>query len=270
MFKQQHYFALGAVTLVAVLILSLPANATSRLRLVVSSWFLPLFGLASSAQQLPADLADSALPRRELLNQINLLRRQNEELLASQSQAIATIRENDQLRALLGWQKQLPWQLKPAKVIARDPANWWHTVQIDFGSRDGARVNLPILTPEGYLVGRIASVGYYSSQVVLVGDNNCRVSIIIDNPVHDMGVLMASGPLDDSIVELGYVSGSINIKAGENVATSGLGGTFPKGIPVGKIVDFQSLGFGLDTEARVQLYANLSALEHVWVLFPRI
>jgi rod shape-determining protein MreC len=172
------------------------------------------------------------------------------------------------LRSLLGWQKQLPWQLRPAKVIARDPANWWHTVQIEFGSRDGARVNLPILTPEGYLVGRISTVSYYTSQVVLVGDPNCRVSVIIDNPVHDMGVLTASGPLDDSIVELGYLSGSANMKAGQNVSTSGLGGIFPKGIPVGKIVDFRTLEFGLDTEARVQLYANLGALEHVWVVFP--
>jgi len=101
MFKQQHYFALGAVTLVAVLILSLPANATSRLRLAVTSWFLPLFGLASSAQKLPADLADSALPRRELLSEINNLRRENEQLQAGQSQAIAVARENDQLRSLL-------------------------------------------------------------------------------------------------------------------------------------------------------------------------
>jgi rod shape-determining protein MreC len=268
MFKQQHYFALGAVTLVAVLILSLPANATSRLRLAVTSWFLPLFGLASSAQKLPADLADNALPRRELLSEINTLRRENEQLQAGQSQAIAIARENDQLRTLLGWQKQLPWQLRAAKVIARDPANWWHTVQIEFGSRDGARVNLPILTPEGYLVGRISTVSYYTSQVVLVGDPNCRVSVIIDNPVHDMGVLTASGPLDDSIVELGYLSGSANMKAGQNVSTSGLGGIFPKGIPAGKIVDFRTLEFGLDTEARVQLYANLGALEHVWVVFP--
>ena len=66
MFKRKNYLALGAVVLVAVLVLSLPASATSRLKLVISSWFLPLFGLANAAQQLPADLADGALPRREL------------------------------------------------------------------------------------------------------------------------------------------------------------------------------------------------------------
>jgi rod shape-determining protein MreC len=268
MFKQQHYFALGAVVLVAVLLLSLPTHAAARLRLAVSSWFLPLFGLASSAQKLPADLADNVMPRHELLREINTLRRENEQLQAGQSQSVAIARENDQLRALLGWQKQLPWRLKPANVVARDPANWWHTIQIDFGSRDGARPNLPILTPEGYLVGRISTVSFYTSQVALLGDPNCRVSVIIDNPEHDMGVLTASGPLDASIAELSYLSGNIDLKAGQNVITSGLGGVFPKGIPVGKIVDFRSLEFGLDNEARVQIYAHLGALEQVWVLFP--
>ena len=57
----------------------------------------------------------------------------------------------------------------------RDPANWWRTVQIDLGSRDGIQTNQPVLTAEG-LVGRVSSVSYVSSQVVLIGDPNCRVS----------------------------------------------------------------------------------------------
>ena len=80
MFKQKNYFALGAVIVVAVLILSLPASATIRLKSALSSWFLPLFGLADTAQRLPADLADTVLPRRELLKQIDSLRRENQQL----------------------------------------------------------------------------------------------------------------------------------------------------------------------------------------------
>ena len=70
-------------------------------------------------------------------------------------QAAAIARENDQLRALLGWQRQAPWKLKLANVVMRDPANWWRTVQIDLGSRDGVRENLPVLTADG-LVGRVS------------------------------------------------------------------------------------------------------------------
>src|ERR1039458_1560660 len=88
MFKQKNYLALGAVVFVAVVLLSLPTRATARLKLAVGSWFLPLFGLANAGQQLPADLADSVLPRRELLQQIDTLRRENQQL---KEQTIRTV-----------------------------------------------------------------------------------------------------------------------------------------------------------------------------------
>ncbi|HZL13878.1 MAG TPA: rod shape-determining protein MreC [Verrucomicrobiae bacterium] len=267
MFKQKHYLALGAVTLAALLIFSLPPRVTARLKLAVSSFFLPLFGLVHTAQQLPADLADSVLPRRELLKEIDTLRRENEQLHVQELQAAATARENDQLRSLLAWQKQTPWKLKLANVIARDPANWWRTIQIDLGSRDGLKENLPVLTSDG-LVGRILSVGFTRSQVILLGDPNCKASALVENPAHDMGVISASGPLDTSLAELSYLSGSANLKSGQSVVTSGLGGIFPKGIPIGQIVDARPVEFGLYTEARVKLSANLGALEQVWVMFP--
>jgi rod shape-determining protein MreC len=237
------------------------------LKLVVGSWFLPLFGLTGTVQQLPVSAADAILPRRELLRQLEALRRENEQLRVQASQADATARENDQLRALFGWQRQVPWKLKLASVIMRDPANWWHTVQIDLGSRDGVTNNLPVLTPDG-LVGRVSSVSYTHAQVVLISDPNCKVSAVVENPGRDMGVISPGGPLDNSFVELSYLSGNANLKAGQNVFTSGLGGVFPKGIPIGQIVDARPVEFGLYTEARVKLLVNLGSLEQVWVLFP--
>ena len=182
----------------------------------------------------------------------------------SKSRPAAIARENDQLRTLLDWQRQAPWKLKLANVVMRDPANWWRTVQIDLGSRDGIQTNQPVLTADG-LVGRVSSVSFVSSQVVLIGDPNCRVSALVENATHDMGVLTAGGPLDTSLVELSYLASSANLKPGQNVLTSGLGGVFPKGIPIGKIVDAQTIEYGLATEARVKLNANLGALEQVWV-----
>jgi rod shape-determining protein MreC len=267
MIKQKHYLALGAVALVAVLILSLPPRATTRLKHTVGSLFLPLFGLANTAQQLPADLADSALPRRELLRQIDWLRRTNDVLRVQTFQAAAILRENDQLHALLGWQQQAPWKLKLANVVMRDPANWWHTVQIDLGSRDGLRENLPVLTTDG-LVGRVSSVSLTRSQVVLLGDPNCRVSALVENPAHDTGVVGAGETRDNPLIELTYLSGGADLKPGQNVLTSGLGGVFPKGIPIGQVVDSWSVESGLYTKARVKPSANLGALEQVWVLFP--
>jgi rod shape-determining protein MreC len=267
MLKQKNYLALGAVVLAAIILLSLPSRATARLKLAVGSWFLPLFGLAGAAQQLPADLADSVLSRRELLHQVDSLRRENQQLRSQAVQGVAIARENDQLRALFNWQRQSPWRLKLANVVMRDPANWWRTVQIDLGTRDGLRENLPVITDAG-LVGRVSSVSLTRAQVILVGDPNCRVSAIVENASRDMGVLLAGGTLDTSLVELTYLASSANLKPGQGVITSGLGGIFPKGIPIGQVVDSRSVEYGLYTDARVKLNANLGSLEQVWVLFP--
>jgi len=247
--------------------LSLPDRVTSRLKMAVGSWFLPLFGLASAGQQLPADLADSVLTRHELLKQVDALRRENQQLRSQAVQSLAIARENDQLRNLLGWQRQSPWRLKLANVVMRDPANWWRTVQIDLGSRDGLRENLPVITSAG-LVGRVSSVSLTRAQIVLIGDPNCRVSATVENPARDIGVIVASGPVDTSLVDLTYLASSANLKPGQSVVTSGLGGVFPKGIPIGQVVDSRSVEFGLYTDARVKLNANLGSLEQVWVLFP--
>src|SRR5450631_3498199 len=236
MFKQKHYLALGAVTLVAVLIFSLPPRATDRLKLAVGSLFLPLLGLASTAQQLPVSVANAALSRRELLQLTENLRRENDQLKVQALQTEATARENDQLHSALGWQQQKPWKLKLARVITRDPANWWRTIEIDLGSRDGVVENLPVLTAEG-LVGRVSSVGLTRSQVVLIGDPNCKASALVVNPANDTGIINAGEPLDNSLVALTYLSSSANLKPGQSVITSGLGGIFPKGIPIGQVVE---------------------------------
>lgn len=268
MFKRKHYLALGAVTLVTVLLLSLPSRAVSHLKLGIGGLFLPLFGAVNTVRQLPGRAADTVLPRGELLKEIETLRRENQEFKVRQQQNDVTAHENDQLRALAGWQRQQPWKLRLARVIMRDPANWWRTVQIDLGRRDGLVENLPVLTSDG-LVGRVSSVGLTRSQVVLIGDPSCRVSARVVNPAHDLGVISPGGPLDNSLVELTYLSSSANLKPGQNVLTSGLGGIFPNGIPIGLVAEeAHPVEFGLYTEARVKLSANLGALDQVWVLFP--
>jgi rod shape-determining protein MreC len=252
---------LGLVVLLTLLVLTLPNQTAARFRLAIGSVFLPLFGLAASTQQVTDAAGDAVLPKRELLRLNEVLRQENQQLRLQALQAQETAGENARLRQLVGWQRQTAGKFRLAKVVLREPANWWRTVQIDLGSRDGLRVNLAVLTIDG-LIGRISSVSLTRSQVVLVGDPNCKVSARVENETRDLGVIGASGPLDTEFVELGYLSRNANLKPAQNVVTSGEGGIFPKGIPIGKIVDVQT------TEARVRLAANLNALEEVWVMFP--
>jgi rod shape-determining protein MreC len=265
MLKRPHYIALVLVVLLTLIFLNLPNQSVARLKLAVGSLFLPLFGLANSTHQLADKAGDSLMPRSELLKQNEAMHREIQELHLREIQAAETARENARLRQLFGWQQKKPWKLILAKVVVRDPVNWWRTVQIDRGSRDGLRADLPVLTTDG-LIGRIVSASITHSQVVLIGDPNCKVSALVENSTRDMGVISSSGPFDSSLVRLEYLSKSANLKPGQDVVTSGKGGIFPAGIPIGKIVDSHPVEYGLYSEARVKLGANLSGLEEVWVL----
>ena len=266
MFRKTHYVVLGSVLLLTLIALNLPGGKSARLKQTVGGLFLPLFGLANSTEQLVKKSADNLVPRSELLRQNENFRRENQELKLRLKQAEQIQFEDARIRQFLGWQPRAPWKLKLANVVLREPSNWWKTIQIDLGSRDGLRENLPVLTTDG-LVGRISSVSLTRSQVVLVGDPNCRVSALIENDARDNGVILtADSPIEKTLVDLGYLSHNAVLSPGQNVVTSGLGGTYPKGIPIGKVVDFRPVEFGLYTEARVKLAANLSALEEVWVL----
>ncbi|HEV8542156.1 MAG TPA: rod shape-determining protein MreC [Verrucomicrobiae bacterium] len=270
MLKRPHWIGLIIAVLLAILLLNLPSNAASRLKAAVSSLFFPLFGLANSAQKLGDSAGIRAIPKGTLITELQTLRHENEELKIQVMQAQETARENDMLREAVAWQKKLPWNKRLARVIGRDPANWWRTIQIDLGKNAGVTKDMPVITPDG-LVGKVQEAGASTSRVVLLGDPQCKVGAVVDNPGgRDTGIV---GPgeasvLDESILEMTFLPRHSQAVPGQKVFTSGLGGVFPKNILIGQITQTNSIGYGLYLEARVKLSANLRDLEEVWVIYP--
>lgn len=269
MFKKPQYIALAFVAVFALIIFNLPTQTMSRLKLAISGLFLPLFGLAGSSQQALQKTGNLVLPRSVLAKENEKLRLDNERLRIQLQQNAELLRENSTLRQSLGWQKQTSWKLKFARVIGRDPASWWRAVMIDTGKKHGILENSPVLTAEG-LVGRIAVVGESRSLVLLLGDPNLRVGALVkDKDVQETGIIIStSTPLDNNMVDFQYFSRNTALKPGQPVMTSGEGGVFPKGIPIGQIVDLQDKNNELSLEARVKIAANLNSLEEVWVMLP--
>ena len=269
MFKRPHYIALGIVILVTVAVLKLPNRTSTKLKLAISGLFLPLFGLVGSGQELASKAGDALVPRKQLVKELEALQKENQELRTRAMQWEATTQENARLRQYFGWHKQAQWKLKLARVVGRDPANWWRTIRIDAGARDGVVTNSPVLAADG-LVGRVSEVGFTHSQVVLLGDPDCRVSVMVEGPPNEHGVIapVSASSMDSSLVDLTHLSRSSQLKAGQRVVTSGLGGIFPPGIVVGQIVDFRSVGYGLYNEARVKLQVKMNSLDEVFVKLP--
>jgi rod shape-determining protein MreC len=268
MLKKSHYIILIVVVLVVLALLKLPGEAMGKVKLAISGLFLPLFGLAGSTHELIGQAREGLTPKRELLRQIEQLRSENQRQKIQLEQDATLWSENARLRAAAGWQRQTRWRFKLARVIARDPANWWRSLQIDLGARDGIRTNLPVMTADG-LVGRIQSVSETRSQIILLGDPELRVAAIVETN-NETGIITASSslPQEQGMIDLDLLSGNSPVRPGQNVVTWGAGGVFPGGIPIGKIVDTRPKEYGLSIEARVKLAANLSALEEVWVMVP--
>jgi rod shape-determining protein MreC len=265
MLTRQYYIALGLVFSLVVVILAVPAPWSAQLKTVVGGFFLPLFGLAALSQSAAESSEPYLLPKRAVAAELQKLRQENERLRIQQMQMEQVLKENQQLRQAVEWQKQVSWEPKLGRVIMRDPATWWRTVQINLGARDGVKANMPVLTSAG-LVGRISHAGYSSSQVVLLGDPNCQVSAEVEE-TRDHGVIISGASLlDPSIVVLSHLNRQSSLRPGQRVVTSGLGEIFPRGIRIGDVLDVTSVGYGIYMEARIKLAADLNQLDHVWVL----
>jgi rod shape-determining protein MreC len=266
--KRPYYISLGVVVLLVVIVLTLPGKTTSQIKLAISSLFLPFFGLASSVEHAAERAGNQLLPRRTLLRQRDQLRQENQQLHFQLLQTEAAQQENAKYRQLLGFQKQSPWKLKAARVIGRDPANWWRTIKIDFGRPDGAQIDLPVITSEGCLVGRISEVSLAYSQVTMVGDPNCRVAALIqETREHCMVGPNSSSALDYTLANITLPRNS-ELKTGQKVVTSGLSEIFPKNVLIGEVLDYRNVSYGLYQEARIKLAVNINRLEEVFVKMP--
>ncbi|HEV7924744.1 MAG TPA: rod shape-determining protein MreC [Verrucomicrobiae bacterium] len=270
MLKKSHYIILIFVVVLVLVLLQLPGGTIGKLKLAISGLFLPLFGLSNSTHEWLGQAKEGLVPRHELLRQIDQLRLENQQLQLRLQQEAQIWGENARLRGEVGWQRQIRWRPVLARVIARDPANWWRSLEIDRGLKDGLRANLPVLTSDG-LVGRVQNVGETRSSVVLLGDPNLRVAALVGGSTNvETGIIAAnvSAPQEEGMIDLDLLSGANLVRPGQSVVTWGAGGVFPAGIPIGKIVDIRPKEYGLSTEARVKLAADLSALEEVWVMLP--
>ena len=169
--------------------------------------------------------------------------------------------ETQRLQRLLALHQSAPGSLLTARVIGKDATNWFKTVLLDRGSLNGVRRNLPVVTPDG-LVGRVVEVTPTSSTVQLLTD-----------PVSAAGGLLQRTRVTGIVVgsfaagaRVRYLPLMADVVAGDEVVTSGMGGIFPKGIPLGRITAVERKSGALFQEATLQPAVNLSRLEEVMVL----
>src|SRR5688572_12056131 len=128
--------------------------------------------------------------------------------------------ENERLRSLLDLKSQSRYKVLTARIIGRDPSVWFDSSIVDRGSLDGVKLNMPVVT-NGGLVGRVTAVGPITSQVDLITRDKSGVGGVVGEISGSdvLGVVVGTSKRD--VVEMRYVSGSVEVKTGQMVYTSG-------------------------------------------------
>ncbi len=251
---------------VLLLLLNLPTPVSRTIQAGVREALAPLHGLVSGTVLRIREAATT-------LRGLGGLARENREMAAEllrlrdEVQALRGFeRENRELRDLLGFARASPRRLIPSEVIARDVSGWWQTLRIGVGRRDGVRENLAVLTADG-LAGRTWDASATTAEVLLISDPTCRVSARLPRS-GELGVVSGRGIGRGGRVRLRmeFVSRHASIEAGDEVVTSGLGGVFPPGIPIGRIESTSPDDLGLYQEAVVVPHADIARLRHVFVV----
>jgi rod shape-determining protein MreC len=201
----------------------------------------------------------------ELEKEVTLLRTQNKELMATNQALRGVEAERNSLKRALGYREEAAFQLMPARIIARDPSTWFQKVTIDRGSEELIEPDQPVLTEAG-LVGKTTSViSAHSAQIILITDENCRVSARIEG-TREQGIVQGERAVKGGTpgVGLGFLSKQANLQPGRAVYTSGIGKVYPEGILIGAIEDFRVRE--LDSYATIKPAVDLTTLEDVFVV----
>jgi len=189
-----------------------------------------------------------------LIEQIKALRMENDRFRE-------LIKTTNRLQELLQFKENIHRPVLAVQVIGRDPTGWFKSVIINKGKRAGLEVNMPVVNAEG-VIGRLVAVSPNYAKVLLIIDQNSAVDSIIQRS-RETGIVKG---LSSKICKLEYVVKNSDVVSGDMVITSGLGGVFPKGIPVGTVVHVHTAPGELFKDITVKPKVDFSKLEELLVI----
>lgn len=205
----------------------------------------------------------TSLARRGDLEAENERQRQEIEGL---TQEIARLRElefeNQRLRVLLNYQAENPgYEFLPAAVIGRDPSDLLQRIIIDKGTEDGVMDGM-VVVASGGLAGKVIKSYPTAARVLLITDPSSAVNAMIQDS-RALGVVRGK-PANSLTME--FVPQSEQVAEGDLVITSGLGGSFPKGLLIGRVVEIKGDDMDLFHELRIEPAVQFDRLEDVIVI----
>jgi len=254
-----------AIFLVVVLVLfALTPRNTEMMQARFLGLIAPLLKNGSSLQKQIVGFREGMKKLNELDAENKQLRVELDELKARDQTLQGLAAENNQLRRALQFRERSAFKLVPARIIARDATSWWSTIKLDKGANDGIAPDQPVLTEDG-LVGKTTVVSGNACTVLLICDENCGVAATVEG-TRERGIVRGARTSSTSApdLNLGLLSKLADLKPGQKVYSSGVGGVFPSGILIGEVKKFEVLP--LEGTAGLIPSVDLSNIEDVFIV----
>lgn len=209
----------------------------------------------------------------DFFNEMNGYKEENERLLAEITELKKQSRtteqyqlENTRLKEILKLQNSLSeYTTVAANVISYMPNNWYDTIEIDKGTKDGLSVGNAVMTNLG-IVGKITEVGTNWAVIssILNTDNALGAKV---SRTGDIGVVEGDDSIKDTnICKLSFLENGSKLIVGDVLETSGTGGVYPPGITIGKISEISADSMGTLKYAVVEPGVKFNELKEVLVI----
>lgn len=221
----------------------------------------------SSAHQLFSETVDSIRTLRTLKEDYEQALERLRYYEKVEKQYAALEEENRQLKEILQFSQSIPYESIPARVIGKDPQNYFTTLTLNKGSLHGIKKNMPVIAVQGGkqgLVGKIVQTGFNASIVQPIYDPSSYVAARLSISRYEG---LVSGSAEDKIY-MYYVRrfARMNIQSGELIVTSGLNSIFPPGIPIGVLKAIHTREYDTSLLLELDPIIDFGRLEYVYVL----
>jgi rod shape-determining protein MreC len=226
-------------------------GARSRITDAVS----PMLDAMSRPAATVANVVDEAQELTRLRAENAHLRARNDMLLRFEQAAYRLEAENEALRRLTNYRPTVPHRYITARVIADNSGAFVRSLAINLGAVHDVADGQAVIGSHG-LAGRVVQTGERSARLLLITDLNARIPVVLERS-RERAVLAGDNTGRPQLVHL---PPEADIAMGDRVVTSGHGGMFPAGIPVGQVIRAGDEG------VRVAPFEDLSRLEYVRIV----
>ena len=233
------------------------------MRQAVSTGLSPLQFVARTPYWVGDGLSSTLSSRDALQTENAALERRVLELSQVTQQYSALKAENEDLRRLLGSKPRVPHEVLVAELVGVVPTGNTHQIIIDKGTDAGVQIGQAVVDAQG-LLGQVVEVTAYTSRVLLVTDPAHAVPVQI-NRTGARSIAGGSGAIDRLMLE--DLPITADVRKGDLIVTSGLGGRFPRGYPVGFVDSVLVEPTAAFAVVGVRPAASVGRSRHVLILF---